>query len=762
VLQGVIERVTYRDPESLYTVLRLSPEAGYGDPAGGLALFGSRTTAVGLAPAPPALPELVGGLRVRLAGTWTEHPSHGRQFRFDEVEVLPPLDRAGLERYLASDLFPGVGPTLAARVVEALGPNALAVIRETPERLGAVRGLRPAVRAKLVERVQAELGSQELAAFLLGLGLGPWQVQAIARKLGADAERLLRANPWLLAHGIPGIGFQTADRCAMRLGRAPEAPERRRAGLVHLVRHAAQEGHTLVRAGALRERLAELLSLAIEPDAFEADLAALETARELVVARELEAPAPDDRAVYLPMLHASERGLADNLLALHGVAAEGRAPLRPLATPAELARAESELGLALHPDQRAAVLGLLAHPVALLTGGPGVGKTTIVRLVAGLAEAAGARVELASPTGRAAKRLAEATGREARTVHRLLGFEPGRRAAEGAVGGRFAHHGRNPLEADLVIVDEISMLDVVLAHHLVKAIQPPTRLVLVGDPDQLPSVSAGNVLADLLACGRLPVFRLSRVFRQDEDSGIVANAHRILAGETPRFPERATEGSDFFFFPAEGDEAAAELLVDVVARRLPKRFELDWIEDVQVLAPMYRGPCGVDALNARLREALAHGGREIAWRGRTWRVGDRVIHTRNDYEKEVFNGDMGRILSIAADGTALVVRFPERDVAYAKEEFGDLAPAFAITVHRSQGGEFPAVVMPLVTSHFLMLQRHLLYTAVTRAKRLVVLVGSRRALDLAVANDDPRARESGLAERLRGSAADAGPTDRSP
>ncbi|NOT30598.1 MAG: AAA family ATPase, partial [Planctomycetes bacterium] len=386
-------------------------------------------------------------------------------------------------------------------------------------------------------------------------------------------------------------------------------------------------------------------------------------------------------------------------------------------------------------------LGCLAAPHVLLTGGPGVGKTTIVRLVAELAEQAGLSLVLASPTGRAAKRLSEATGRPASTIHRLLGFDP--------KAHRFLHDDQNPLAAELVIVDEISMLDVILAHHLVKAIQPPARLVFVGDPDQLPSVSAGNVLADLLRSAKVPVFRLSQVFRQDAASLIVANAHRILRGEEPRALGRDDPVGDFYLFPVESDEQAAERTLEVVTERIPRRFGLAWESDVQVLAPMYRGACGVDALNERLRAALGSTGSELRWKDRIWRVGDRVIQTRNDYEKQVFNGDMGRIVRVDTEKLAVTVRFPERELVYGPDSLGDLACAFAITVHRSQGGEFPAVVLPLVTQHYPMLQRNLLYTAVTRAKRLVVLVCQPRALQRAVQNAEQSERESGLAERLR-------------
>ncbi|MCZ6597358.1 MAG: ATP-dependent RecD-like DNA helicase [Planctomycetota bacterium] len=719
VLQGTVERVTYHDPESHYTVLKIRPERGYGDPE---AVFATeRVSAVGTVPAPTE------GLRVRLTGRWNTHKTHGRQLELDLFEVLPPLGAEGLVRYLSSRVFQGVGQVLARRIVDKLGPGALGILRGNPAQLEGIPGLRAKVRDDLVATVRRELGAQETYAFLFGTGLGPYQAEAVIRRLGSEAERKVRSDPYVLSREVAGIGFQTADRIAGELGLAPDAIERRCAALIHSLDRASGDGHSLLAKERLFAAAVETLAGDAESDAFEPALEELARERSVVV---------EGESVYLPKHHASESGLASNLRAL--VAA---GPVRPLAKAQALERVERRAELELDPLQREAVLGLLRAPVALLTGGPGVGKTTIVRLVVELAERAKVRVALASPTGRAAKRLSEATGRPASTIHRLLGFQP--------VGGRFAHDAHTPLEAGLVIVDEVSMLDVILAHHLVKAIQPPTRLVLVGDPDQLPSVAAGNVLADLIAGGSMPVHRLTTIFRQEAHGQIVRAANRILTGKFPEFARRDDPRGDFFFFGAEDPDEAAERLVEVVTERIPERFGLDWVEDVQVLAPMYRGACGVDALNNRLRAALGHDGREIRWRGRTWRTGDRVIHTRNDYKKEIFNGDMGRIASVEPDGSALVVRYPERRVSYEKSEFADLQPAFAITVHRAQGGEFPAVVMPLITSHHVMLQRHLLYTAVTRAQRLVVLVGSRRALRTALDNADQKERFSGLAERLR-------------
>lgn len=733
VLQGTIERVTYADERTLYTVLRLSPEAGSEVPLEG-GLFRPRlVTAVGRAS------RAAEGLRVRLVGSWQEHRTHGRQFTFETLEVLPPIDAEGLVRYLASDAFPGIGPTLARRIVERLGPEALERIEQGPEALAGVRGLSQKVAERLVEAMRARMGAHRSLAFLRGLGLGPGQAAAVLERLGAgegaDIEGAIRADPYEALLSVPGIGFAISDRAAAALGIAPDDPRRLRAGLVRALENAAHEGHVFLPRGRLLAEAERLLGGVKSPEALEVELEGLARARRVEIER-AEGVEPEDQAerVYTPAMERAERGVAERLAALLAIG-----PVQPLADAAALARAERAAGIELSHEQRAAVLGLLSHPLALLTGGPGVGKTTIVRQVVALAEHAGARIELASPTGRAAKRLAEATGREARTIHRLLGFDPHTHAFEKGDG--------DPLEADLVVVDEVSMLDLTLAHALLRAVQPPTRLVLVGDPDQLPSVGPGNVLSDLITSGRVPLFRLERVYRQTGGSLIVENAHRILRGLEPRLAGPDEPEADFFFFPADSPRACADRLIEVVTERIPRRFGFDWVNDVQVIAPMYRGECGVDALNERLREALGAGGREVRRGEGVWRVGDRVIQIRNDYDKEIFNGDMGRIRAVDPEG-GVIVAFPEREVVYNAAELSDLQPAFAITVHRSQGGEFPAVVLPILPQHTVMLQRNLLYTAITRGRRLVVIVGSRRALARAIANTEQQRRESALAERL--------------
>lgn len=737
-LEGTIERVTFHSEESRWTVLRLrtdKPAPGQKAPV----LFDPIVTAVGETPRPSE------GLAVLLLGRWSQHKVHGPQFEFESLEVRPPRDDAGLVKYLSSDKFSGVGITLATRIVEKLGAETLERIRTDSDALEGVQGLSEQVALGLVETVRAEAGTHELHAFLLGLGLGAWQVEAVVERFGADVETKLRRDPYLLSISVAGIGFVTADRVAQKLGLAPDGLERRRAGLLHVLRKAISDGDSYLPADELLSRTRELLTHDFDDAALVEALEGLRRMSELVLDEHGEdgegtEPVPARVGassllrVWTPVTYACEVGLARALGRLLGA---GRP--KPWAEADDVKQLESTLGLHLDDRQREAVLGLLSHPVGVLTGGPGVGKTTVMRWVVDLAHRAGARVLLASPTGRAAKRLAEATGFEASTVHRLLGYDPEKRS--------FAHDTAKPLPADLVVVDEVSMLDLALAYSLVKAIAPPTRLVLIGDPDQLPSVATGNVLADLLGSHRIPTWRLSKIFRQALTSRIVTNAHRVLEGKPPQLAPPG-ETSDFFLFATQGDVQSAERVVEVVTERIPKTFDFDWLRDVQVLAPMYRGACGVDELNERLRERIPGRPKTLELRGRTWRIGDRVIHTRNNYEREVFNGDMGHVAEFDRDGQGLLVQFPGRKLHYESTELTDLQPAFAITVHRSQGGEFPCVVLPVVPQHYVMLQRHLFYTAITRAKRLCVLVGEKRAIEMAIGNDSGNQRRSALAARL--------------
>lgn len=759
IFQGTIETITYHDPNRLFGVLRLDPDPGFKAPETGSLFAPGRVTAVG------KIADPVEGARVRLTGRWGRHPSHGAQFEFELAEPLAPATEEGLVRYLASKAFEGVGKTLAQRIVAKLGEDALERIAADPGCLDGIKGLRAETAEALSQAVVEQQASHRVFSFLSRLGLGPLTAQAVAAKLGADCEELIGANPYVLAT-VPSVGFLTADRVAKRMGIAPDDPRRLRAVTRHVLDRATDDGHVLLPLRAMLERSASTLEGAASREAFIRALDEMEDGLHIVIDREIDGEAPpldEDPSdalegtgrfaahlpCYLPHHHIHEVELA------RGLARLLRAPAAALATEAALAKQEEAAGIELHPTQRHAVLELLRSPVALLTGGPGVGKTTIVRFVANMAEAQGVTVSLAAPTGRAAKRMSEATGRPASTIHRLLKVQP-------ETGG-FEHGPTKPLTGGLLIVDEVSMLDHTLARRLIDAVASPMRLVLVGDPDQLPSVGPGNVLGDLLRSGRIPTARLTQVFRQSEKSLIVSNAHRVLTGDLPELPASGVRDADFYFFPVEeGPDALARRLVDVVSQRIPRAFGLEWDEDVQVLAPMYKGPAGVDALNGALREALTAQkgarGREVLFGEQRWRTGDRVVQTRNDYEREVFNGDLGRIASVASDGTC-TVKFPDREVVYEKGALGDLRPAFAMTVHRSQGGEFPAIVFPLTMQHAHMLQRNLFYTAITRAKRLVVLVGERRALQRAVESTSHAGRMSRLQQRLEGLLEPAPPRD---
>ncbi len=727
-LQGTIERFTFRNPDTGWAVLRLLDEA-----------TGRPVTAVG------PMAQLKEGQRLRMNGTESDHPRFGVQVKVESFEALAPSTEEGIEAYLASGLVRGVGPATARKIVRTFGTDTLRVIEDEPHRLRRIRGLGERRVAELAQAVKAQKELQNVLVFLRTHGLGAALAARIVRRFGPSASALVQANPFRLADDVVGVGFRIADRLAAQLGIAPAAPERLDAALEHCLGLAAKEGHCFVSDDDLVRRTAELL--ACDEQLLRPRLP--ELARSGRIAHQL-APGPtllhaQPTAVVYPIaLAIAEDGAAralDRLL-------RRATPALSIKVPAAIAWFEQDSGMTLPEGQRDAVARALIEPVSVITGGPGVGKTTIVRALARVLAMKRMRLLLAAPTGRAAKRLEESTGHAASTLHRLLEFTPG--------AGRFARNAENPLEGDVLVVDEVSMLDVQLGHALLQAVPPTMSLVLVGDRNQLPSVGPGNVLAEVLGCGRVPTTALTRIFRQQQGSDIVRVAHGILHGEVPA---AVGEAGDFFFVESRDSAHARAIVREVVAQRVPARFGLDARADVQVLCPMYRGEVGADALNRDLQDVLNPGELEVERAGKRYRVGDRVMATRNDYDREVWNGDVGRITYLDAGAAKLFVRFPEREHAFRFEELVDLVPAYAISVHRSQGSEYPAVVVPLVTDHFLMLRRSLLYTAITRGKRLAVLVGSRRALEIAVRNANDAQRNSGLAERLREYARGAPTTD---
>ncbi|WP_405085303.1 ATP-dependent RecD-like DNA helicase [Microbispora sp. NBC_01389] len=743
-LDAVLERITYANEETGYTIARVATERS------GTELL----TVVG-----PLLGAQVGE-SLRLTGRWGSHPRYGRQFEVWSYTTVLPATIQGIQRYLGSGLIKGIGPKMAERIVDHFGTDTLRVIEEEPKRLVEVPGLGPKRTKMIAAAWEEQKIIKEVMIFLQGVGVSTSIAVRIFKQYGEDSVEVVRKEPYRLADDVWGIGFKTADTIAQAVGIPHDSPERVKAGLRYTLSQGADDGHCFLPAPNLVADAVKILEVpaALTGTCLEELVAEEGVVREEIPARgngegDRKGDAKSDAAgedgdatvpaVYLVPFHRAELSLAGTL---RGLLASSHDRLRAFADvdwPAALDWLRGRAGADLAPEQAQAVRLALTEKVAVLTGGPGCGKSFTVRSVVTLARAKRAKVILAAPTGRAAKRLAELTGHEATTVHRLLQLRP---------GGDATFDRDNPLDADLVVVDEASMLDLLLANKLAKAVAPGAHLLFVGDVDQLPSVGAGEVLRDLLAAPDVPRVRLTQIFRQAQESGVVVNAHRVNTGQHPL----VREFPDFFLFPCEEPEEIAALTVDVVARRIPKKFGLNPRRDVQVLAPMHRGAAGAGALNIALQEALTparEGMPERRYGGRVFRVGDKVTQLRNNYDKGaagVFNGTVGVVTAITPEESKLTVLTDEdENVDYSFDELDELAHAYAVSIHRSQGSEYPAVVIPLATSAWMMLQRNLLYTAITRAKKLVVVVGSRRALGQAVRTRGAGRRHTGLTHRLR-------------
>jgi exodeoxyribonuclease V alpha subunit len=728
-LEGSVERVTYYSEETGYTVLRLSVS---GRP--------DLVTVVG------NLPEVQPGERLRLDGDWTTHSQYGRQFKAHSCEQVLPATAEGVRRYLGSGLIRGVGPVTAKKIVDSFGADALTVLDGEPQRLLEVPGVGPKRADAIAAAWEEQRQIRQVMLFLQSHGVTTGLAVKIYKTYGDDALPIVQENPYRLARDIWGVGFKTADKIARDLGLPSDAPTRIQAGVAYALSQMADDGHVYAPEEDLVGEASQLLE--VDEELISPAIDALD-AHDVVQRDHLTYPTPgqpqdplqsvrDEHAVYLTPFYTSEVGAAGRIQAMVDSPDTRLARFYSVDWNGLLAQVSQDSDLDLSAEQRAAVEAALTNKVTVLTGGPGTGKTVTVRTIIAALDAFGGRYGLCAPTGRAAKRLSEATGRPAQTVHRLLEYSP----RDG-----FRRNEDNPLPVDLLIVDEASMLDLILTHHLLKAVESSTHLLLVGDVDQLPSVGAGDVLRDIIASKRAKLIRLTHIFRQAAESGIIVNAHRINQGETPLL----NQFDDFFFFSKEDPQEAADLLVDVVVRRIPEKFGLDPVDDIQVLAPMYRGACGVANLNDRLQETLNPPGPDRPERrlaGRPFRVGDKVMQVKNAYDKDCYNGDIGRVAGIDGMSQTLTVMIDERPIVYDWTETDELVHAFAVSVHKSQGAEYPAVVLPMLTQHYLLLQRNLLYTGITRAKQLVVLVGTRRAIAIAVRNNKVAQRHSGLSVRL--------------
>jgi exodeoxyribonuclease V alpha subunit len=713
-LSGSVERVTFHSAESGFCVVRVKVR-GHQD---FVTVTGS---AASISP----------GEYIECQGNWFNDKNYGLQFKSQRLTVVPPSTLEGIEKYLGSGMIQGIGPHFAKKLVKAFGERVFDVIEECPDRMLELPGIGSKRKERVVSAWAEQKVIREIMVFLQSYGVGTSRAVRIYKTYGNEAIAKVSENPYRLALDIHGIGFKTADTIAQKLGIPKDSLIRAQAGVRHVLQEFSGDGHCACERDKLVDTSSKLLEISEE-------LASTAIDTEVEASNLVDEKIDNCHLLYLAALHKAELGVTASLLRLY----EGSALWSSIDVEKAIPWVEGKAKIQLSDSQKKAVSLALQNKLLVITGGPGVGKTTLVNSILRIIAAKQAEILLCAPTGRAAKRLSESTGLEAKTIHRLLEFDPN------AFG--FKRNRDNPLLADIVVVDEASMIDIVLMNQLLKAIPDSAALLLVGDVDQLPSVGPGAVLSDIISSGVIPVVRLTEIFRQAATSKIIVNAHRINQGKIPLPSEKQESLSDFYFVPAETPEEISDRVLQIVCERIPKRFGLDAIKDVQVLTPMNRGGLGSRSLNIELQKRLnTNSGPQVTKFGWSYGAGDKVLQTVNNYDKEVFNGDIGTISSIDLEEAELVIEFDGREVKYNVNELDEISLAYAASIHKSQGSEYSAVVIPLATQHFMMLERNLLYTAVTRGKKLVVIVGQPKALAMAVKNKKSSRRITALVHRLQ-------------
>jgi exodeoxyribonuclease V alpha subunit len=719
-LQGQIERITYTNEENGYTIARVK-------------VYGRKdlVTVVGnlISPTP--------GEILKMEGEWVNHPKYGEQFKIVQYKTQVPASVYGIEKYLGSGLIKGIGPVMAKRIVKRFGKETLDIIEKALESLREVEG----IGEKRVEMIKTAWEEQkeirEVMLFLQTHGVSSGYATKIFKHYGSGSIQALRENPYRLAMEVYGIGFVTADRIAEKLGFAKDSELRAEAGILYVLNQLADEGHVYYPYEPLIDKAREILQ--VDREAILRAFGSVALAKRIVIEdlnQDSEEFKENHKAVYLSALHLCETGISRRLSAL----INAPKAMRTIDTAKAVRWVQQHLDITLAERQVEAVRRAVDEKVLVITGGPGTGKTTIINAILKIFTRIGVTVMLAAPTGRAAKRMAEATGHGAKTIHRMLEYSIQK--------GGFQKHEENPLRCDLLIVDEASMIDTLLMHHLLKAVPATATLVLVGDVNQLPSVGPGSVLQDIIASDALPVVELREIFRQAQESSIIVNAHRINSGLMPVLQSARDRLDDFYFIEQEDPDEVLRLVVDLTRERIPRRFGLDPVDDIQVLTPMHKGTVGAGNLNDRLQKALNPVEEGVSRGGRNFRVNDKVMQIRNDYDKEVFNGDIGRITRIDPESQEATISFDGREVVYDFTDLDEVVLAYAVSVHKAQGSEYPAVIIPILTQHYVLLQRNLVYTAVTRGRKLVVMVGTRKALAIAVKNDKTQKRYTYLRYRL--------------
>ncbi|MGD8257136.1 MAG: ATP-dependent RecD-like DNA helicase [Desulfobacterales bacterium] len=717
-LEGHLEHITYCNPETQYTIAKMK--------TGHLA---TPITVVGyLAGVKP-------GETLEVNGFWQTHPKYGQQLRIQSYAVILPVTLDGIRAYLESGVIKGIGPVLARRLVNAFGADTLHIIENTPNRLSDVEGVGDVKADMIAQAWKDHRVLRRLMQFLQAMEVQTSLCGRIYKEYGEDAVDLIREDPFVLAEDFPGDGFFIADTIARKQGIKTEEPQRVRACIIHLIMQNIDKGHTFAEEENLIARCQNLFQ--ISNDAVLCGIDELIETKKIVA--ETLTGEFSFRALYLRELYQAEIGIVNRLNAMQSVPTE----TVDLDTQRIASEVHKKLAINLSSEQLEVLENVFSHRVAIITGGPGTGKTTLLRSISAIFGILGKRVTLAAPTGRAARRLAEMTDRKAGTIHRLLGYNP--------TDGQFNRNQDYPIDADAVIIDEASMVDILLMYRLINAIPITAALVLVGDVFQLPSVGPGSVLSDLICSNRIAVFHLNEIFRQNTESNIVITAHKVRQGELSvlETSDNLDDGSDFYFIELHDPEKVSARIVRLCSIELPQMFDLDPIHDIQVLTPMHKGAVGTINLNNVLQQVLNPEPAMIKTAGNTFKIGDKVMHLKNNYHKEIYNGDIGTICSIDKQDAKLMVEYYGRPVAYDFDELDEITIAYAISVHKSQGSEYPAVIVPIMTQHYALLQRNLLYTAMTRGKKIVIIIGTQKALGIALNNDKPRQRLSNLASRLK-------------